>query len=375
MPAPLNELGILVIGGGIGGLTSAIALRKAGHTVTVIERDPTWSVYGVGIIQQSNVLRAAQELGLLDGYLAAGVGFDAVEIFLPSGQKVARIPGHPVAEGLPANLGIGRRALHKLLGDAALAAGAEIRLGVTATAIEDTGAAVDVTFSDGSAGTFDIVIGADGVYSQTRAMVMPDAEKPEFTGQAVWRYNFPRPADLDALQVYNGPTGVGLVPISADLMYMYVTTPEPDNPRYPTAGIAAVMREKLAGTSAAIRALAEQITDDEGVVYRPLEGMMLYGDWHKGRVVLLGDAVHATTPHLGQGAGMAFEDSIVLADELGKAATPEEAFVAYRARRFERCRYIVEKSLAICHGQIGKGPPVDNAQATAEMFAVVSQPI
>jgi catechol 2,3-dioxygenase-like lactoylglutathione lyase family enzyme len=80
--------------------------------------------------------------------------------------------------------------------------------------------------------------------------------------------------------------------------------------------------------------------------------------------VLLGDAVHATTPHLGQGAGMAIEDSIVLADELTRADTPEDAFTAYRARRFERCAYIVRESLAICHGQIGKGPPVDNAKAT-----------
>jgi 2-polyprenyl-6-methoxyphenol hydroxylase-like FAD-dependent oxidoreductase len=206
-------------------------------------------------------------------------------------------------------------------------------------------------------------------------MLLPHAEKPEFTGQAVRRYNFPRPADLDALQVYNGPTGVGLVPISNELMYMYVTTPEPYNPRYPTAGLAGVMRAKLAGTAPAIRALAEQITDDDAVVYRPLEAMLVSGPWHKGRIVLLGDAVHATTPHLGQGAGMAIEDSVVLAEEIGRADNPEQAFIAFRARRIERCRYIVEKSLAICHGQIGKGPPVDNAKATAEMFDMVSQPI
>ena len=205
--------------------------------------------------------------------------------------------------------------------------------------------------------------------------MLPDAEKPEFTGQGVWRYNFPRPADLDALQVYNGPTGIGLVPISNDLMYMYVTTPEPDNPRYPTKGLAGVMRAKLAGTAPAIQALAKQITDDEAVVYRPLEAMLVSGPWHKGRIVLLGDAVHATTPHLGQGAGMAIEDSLVLAEEIGRADNPEQAFAAFRARRFERCRYIVEKSLAICRGQLGKGPAVDNAKATAEMFDVVSQPI
>ena len=371
----MDNLRILIIGGGIGGLTSAIALCRDGHAVTVIERDPTWSVYGVGIIQQSNVLRAAQALGILEGYLAAGVGFDAVEIFIPSGHKVARVPGHPVAPGLPVNLGIGRPALHALLGDTAIAAGAEVRLGLTAQSLDDTGAAVNATFSDGSHGTWDLVIAADGVHSTTRTRVLPEAQAPEFTGQSVWRYNFPRPADLDALQVYNGPTGVGLVPISESLMYMYVTTPEPNNPRYPTEGLAARMRAKLAGTAPAIQALADTITDDHGVVYRPLEVNLVTGPWHKGRVVLLGDAVHATTPHLGQGAGMAIEDSVVLAQEIAAADTPEQAFAAYRDRRFERCRYIVEKSLAICHGQIGKGPPVDNAAATAEMFDVVAQPI
>jgi 2-polyprenyl-6-methoxyphenol hydroxylase-like FAD-dependent oxidoreductase len=371
----LEAQNILVVGGGIGGLTAAIALRGAGHSVTVIERDPTWSVYGVGIIQQSNVVRAMAQLGLLDDYLSAGVGFDAVEIFLPHGAKVARVPTPPLVPGKPANVGIGRPALHKVLGDRTLASGAQVRLGVTADTLADDGAGVDVRFSDGTAQRYDLVIGADGVYSQTRKAIFPDSADPAFTGQAVWRYNFPRPADLDVLQVYNGPTGVGLVPVSDRLMYMYVTTPEPGNPRYPREGLAATMRGKLAGTAPAIQALAAQIVDDEGVVYRPLEVLLVEGPWHRGRVVLLGDAVHATTPHLGQGAGMAIEDSIVLAQEIARADTPAQAFTAYRDRRFERCAYIVRESLAICHGQIGKGPPVDNAKATHAMFEVVARPI
>ena len=371
----MQNLSILIIGGGIGGLTAAISLRRDGHAVTVIEKDPNWAVYGVGIIQQGNVLRAMHQLGLLDDYMEASVGFDFVAIHAPDGTQVAKVPSPRLVEGYPANVGIGRPALHKVLGDRTIAAGAEVRLGVTATEIEDDGEGVTVRFSDGSEGRYDIVIGADGVYSDTRQKVLPEAEKPEFTGQAVWRYNLPRPADLDALHVYNGPTGVGLVPISDELMYMYVTTPEPGKPWYDKDGLAQVMCEKLANTSPQIRELAEHITDDDGVVYRPLEELLVSGPWSKGRVVLLGDAVHATTPHLGQGAGMAIEDSIVLAQELAKADTPEQAFAAYRERRFERCRYIVESSLAICHGQLGKGPPVDNHKATAEMFEVTAQPI
>ncbi|MDK2766576.1 MAG: FAD-dependent oxidoreductase [Sphingomonas sp.] len=366
---------ILVIGGGIGGLTAAIALRAKGFDVTVIERDPDWSVYGVGIIQQSNVIRAMAQLGLIDEYVASGVGFDAVEIYTPTGVKVARVPTPRLVDGYPANMGISRPALHKILGDRTIASGAKVLLGVTATKLRDDGAGVDATFSNGEQARFDLVIGADGVYSQTRAALFPELTGPQFTGQAVWRYNLPRPADLDALHVYNGPTGVGLVPVSEALMYIYVTTPEPDNPRYPRAGLAAVMRSKMAGCAPYIRELSELVTDDDGVVYRPLEGMLVEGEWHRGRIALLGDAVHATTPHLGQGAGMAIEDSLVLADELPRHDDVDAALTAYRNRRFDRCAYIVRSSLAICMGQLGKGPPVDNAKATHEMFEVVAQPI
>jgi 2-polyprenyl-6-methoxyphenol hydroxylase-like FAD-dependent oxidoreductase len=239
----------------------------------------------------------------------------------------------------------------------------------------DDGDGVAVTLSDGSAARYDLVIGADGVYSQARATIFPDAAKPEYTGQAVWRYNLPRPPELDALHAYNGPTGVGLVPMSADLMYLFATTPEPENPWYPRDGLTARMREKLSSCAPVIRDLAEHITDDDGVVYRPLETLLLEGPWHRGRIVLLGDAVHATTPHLGQGAGMAIEDSIVLSEELVRHDYLETALTAYRERRFARCAYIVRSSIAICMGQIGKGPAVDNAKATHEMFGVVAQPI
>jgi 2-polyprenyl-6-methoxyphenol hydroxylase-like FAD-dependent oxidoreductase len=158
-------------------------------------------------------------------------------------------------------------------------------------------------------------------------------------------------------------------------MYMFVTTPEPGNPRYPHEGIAAVMRAKVPKAAPAIAALADGITDDSGVVYKPLECIFLEGPWHERRVVLLGDAVHATTPHLGQGAGMAIEDSIVLAEELARADTPEEAFTRYRSRRFERVEYIVRNSREICDGQLGHRPPVNQAHATRDMFEVAALPI
>lgn len=371
----MQNVKVFVIGGGIGGLSSATALSQRGFTVDVIEQDAEWSVYGVGIIQQGNVLRAVNALGLLAQYVDAGVGFDAVEIYAPNGAKLARVPSPRLLPDYPANVGVSRRALQQVLADGARNAGASIRLGVTVDSLVDDGEGVSVRFSDASEERYDLVIGADGVYSQTRQMVFPEASGPAYTGQAVWRYNLPRPQDLDALHVYNGPIGAGLVPISQDLMYLYITTPEPSRPRFAEDQLAAEMRARMANCAPVIRELAEQITDNSEVVYRPLDVLLMEQPWHKGRVVLLGDAVHATTPHLGQGAGLAIEDGLVLAEEMATADRIEDALAAYFARRFDRCAAIVRSSLAICKGQLGEAPPVDNAKATAEMFALTAQPI
>lgn len=364
---------ILIIGGGIGGLTSAIALRARGFDVDVVERDPNWGVYGVGILQQSNVVRAMNDLGVLEDYLGAGFGFDHVDVYAPGGQHVAQVPSPRLVAEFPANVGISRPALHKVLGDRTIADGAVVKLGLTVATLIDDGGGVDIVLSDGTAKRYDLVIGADGLYSATRAMIFPDTPAPAFTGQGVWRYNLPRPDDLVSLRTYQSDVGVGLVPLSNDIMYMFVTTPE-DGSRYSRDGLAAAMRAKLTGSAPAIAALGDAIVDDDQVVYRPLETLFIRGPWHKGRVVLLGDAVHATTPHLGQGAGMAIEDSIVLAEELARAANPPEAFANFQARRFDRCEFIVKTSLALCRAQVERRPH-DQAAAMRQMFEVVSAPL
>jgi 2-polyprenyl-6-methoxyphenol hydroxylase-like FAD-dependent oxidoreductase len=288
---------------------------------------------------------------------------------------VAKIPTPRLVDGAPSNLGIGRRALHRVLGSRAKSAGADIRLGVTAQVLNDDGKGVDARFSDGRAGRYDLVIGADGYNSQTRSMIFPEASTPQFIGQSVWRYNFVKPPEVTCLRAYEGPIGYGLVPLSDSLMYIFVTTPEPGNPRYPKDQLAAAMRSKLTVVPPDIARLREQITDNNEVVYRPLEWLFLEGDWYKGRVVLLGDAAHATTPHLGQGAGMAIEDSIVIAEELTAKDSVAAAFRAYQQRRYDRCKYIVDASISICRSQLGTGPRVEQAPATKAMFERIAQPI
>ena len=130
---------------------------------------------------------------------------------------------------------------------------------MTATRLHDDGSQVHATFSDGTDGSFGVVIGADGIYSQTRKTIFPDAPEPQFTGQSVWRYNLPRPEGFDALHVYNGPTGVGLVPMSNELISLYATTPEPGNPAFPRSGLAGRMRERLAACASGCVVRASEI--------------------------------------------------------------------------------------------------------------------
>ena len=263
---------ILIIGGGIAGLTSAIALHRKGFDVEIIEKDPKWSVYGVGIIQQSNVVRAMASIDLLDDYLSSAFGFDKVQVFLPDGKMVAEIPAPKLlGDKYPANLGILRTELQRVLGDRAKKLGAKIRLGITVDKLDDDGTGVNVTFSDGSTGRYEMVIGADGVNSLTREQIFPDGPKPEYTGQCVWRYNFPRTDDVDCLQAYEGKNGMGLVPLSKDLMYMYMLSEEPADIRLDTEGLAEQMRQRMVGAAPAIAKLRDQIVNDEEVVLRPLK--------------------------------------------------------------------------------------------------------
>jgi len=370
---------VLVIGGGIGGLTAAIALRKKGLDVHVIERDPTWSVYGVGIIQQFNVVRAMKEIDALDEYMAVASGFDQSTLYVgPQGIKEAEFATPRLAgPDYPSNAGVRRKDLQTILGDAAKRAGAKISLGVTVEEMNDDGTGVDVTFSDDSAGRYDVVLGADGIFSQTRQTILPDAPKPSYTGQWVWRYNLPRPADLDGIQIFAGPCNAGLVPMTDDLMYMYLVSEMPEGAMLPVEGAAKAMRDAANAMMPApqLKPWIEQITDDAGVVARPMEVIFLEDEpWNVGRIGLLGDAVHASTPHLAQGAGMAIEDALVLAEELTKAE-PEEAFAAYRARRFKRVEFVAKNSVKIGDMQMGKIPPFDVGALTRDTMTLMAEPI
>lgn len=368
---------VLVVGGGIGGLCAAIALRREGVSVDLVEIKSDWTVYGVGIIQQSNVVREMARLGVLDRYLDAAYSFEDVGIYDLEGKPLARIPGQRLAGPQhPANVGISRLALHKVLSSTAIELGAGIRLGLSVETFEQDSQGVDVTFTDGTRGRYSLLVGADGVYSKIRTLMFGDKYQPRFTGQAVWRYNFPRDPSIDHLASYMGPGGnAGLVPLSDDLMYMFSTSHEPENPWYPPEQLAELMRERIGNIGGLVGSLREQIIDNSQVVYKPMEVVFVDEPWFKGRVLLIGDAAHATTPHLGQGAGMAIEDALVLSMELTLDGCMEDKLQRFMNRRFERCKFISEKSVLAGDREMARDQSFDRIGLTKQMLTLTAEPI
>lgn len=339
----------LIVGGGVGGMCAAIQLRKQGIDVTLVERNPDWAPDGAGITISGPTLRALREVGVLDEVLHQGGHWRAVDVCGSDGSVKVTVPIQPAigADDLPGAGGIMRPVLADILGHATQAAGAEVRLGVTFESMVQDEAGVDVTFTDGSCGRYDLVIGADGVHSSVRKIVMPDFPGPQFTGQGSWRAVVPRLRENST--IYMGrTTKAGMNPISATHCYLFVLDKREgmdfiDPAQWPEK--LAELLEEFGGQIGDVRdALRAGQSPDAKVLYRPLAGHMINGPWHRGRIVLLGDTVHATTPHLASGAGIAIEGALVLAEELGRRHYLEGALLAYAGRHYDRARLVVTAS-------------------------------
>lgn len=369
---------VLIVGGGIGGLALSIGLRRAGIEVEIAEIKQQWTVYHVGIIAQSNLIRGMVALGIADECVTAGFAYQGVRFCDANGHVLDESPGVKLAgPNYPGYLGLTRPALHNVLSAAARKAGAQFRLGVTVSELSQAESKVSVKFTDGSAHEYNLVVGADGLHSQIRTMIFDSHLVPRFTGEGVWRYNVPRPLDVDYGSIYTTREGpkAGLIPLTRDTAYIFRIGPESGNPRFPKNELADIMRERLKPFGGPIGELARWITDPELVVYRPLESVLAPAPWYRGRVALIGDAAHSITPHLGQGAAQAVEDAVVLADELCKDVSLKESLDSFVRRRFDRCKFILEASLQIGEWEMHPDPKADVASLMAKVAQTVVQPI
>lgn len=368
----------LVIGGGFAGMTAALRLHALGITVELVEMDAGWRSYGAGISLNGATLRVIRQLGLLEAFLAAGAVTDGVHIRAPNDAIVAELPTPRVAgPDIPGSAGIMRPALARILSDAVRATGIKLRLGQSFTDITETPTAVRVTFSDGTADSYDLVVGADGVYSAVRKALFPGAPPPKFVGQSVWRAVLPRPPEITTVTMWMGPRlKVGLNLVGAEETYLFLTEDRATNDFVPPETHLPTLKALLGQfASPLVRRLGAALTEASQIVYRPLEQLLLPRPWYRGRVVLIGDAVHSTTPHLAAGACIGVEDAVVLAEEIARAPDLTAALDAYQDRRWERCRMVVENSARLAEIEITGGSREEHAGLMKQSMIGLAQPI
>jgi 2-polyprenyl-6-methoxyphenol hydroxylase-like FAD-dependent oxidoreductase len=375
MPAVSN---VLVTGAGLAGTAMAIGLADAGIGVDLIDVKPEVGAVGSGITMQGNGLRELRRLGVWEAALAVGYPFDSLGLRAPdpAGTLLAEIPdARTGGPDLPATLGLPRPALARIMADRATAAGAKLRLGTRVSSLSHDGGGADVVFSDGSADRYDLVIGADGIRSATRAMI-GITDQPRPTGMGIFRAFGPRPASVTRTDLYyGGPSYIaGYCPTGENSLYAYIVEDARDRSALAPAERLAAMRSLAEAYHGPWDEIRATLTNPGTVSYTVFEELVVPAPWNRGRVVLIGDAAHACPPTLAQGGSQALEDAAVLTELLLSHDSPDEAlWAAFTARRFERAKTVVEASCQLGQWQLDHEQG-DVPGLIAAIAALVSQP-
>jgi 2-polyprenyl-6-methoxyphenol hydroxylase-like FAD-dependent oxidoreductase len=333
---------VLIVGGGVGGLTAATAFAQRGVEVLLIERRPSFAVPGVGLGQPANALRIYDALGLLPEILASGFIYDRMWIFDHDRKLIVEHKFLLGDERVPPVCALSRLRLHEILLAAAKRAGANVRTGITVSDIRDDAERVTVTFSDGRTDEFDLVAGFDGIRSATRHYLFGTAFTPRPSGYGGWRVQVKRHGDVRGMEFLQGiGSKTGAMPLADDLMYVFHIRPEAADAVFRREDHADLFRQRLAGYGSYVADVAAALDENSDIVYSPIEPLLLPWPWFRGRVVIGGDAAHTFPPHLTQGAAMAAEDGYVLAREViaGDGAL-EARLMRYCQMRYARCAFV-----------------------------------
>jgi 2-polyprenyl-6-methoxyphenol hydroxylase-like FAD-dependent oxidoreductase len=348
---------VLVVGAGLAGTATAIGLAAGGVAVDLIDVKPEINAVGSGITLQGNGLRELRRLAVLDEVLAAGYAFDTLGIRAPdpAGTLLAEIldvgSGGP---DLPATVGLPRPVLARILADRAATAGAKLRLGTTVRSLAQDRSGVDVVFSDGSAGRYDLVVAADGIRSATRRMI-GISDEPRPTGMGIFRAFGPRPDSVTRTDLYYGGRCyiAGYCPTGEATLYAYLVEDAQDRSAMAPAERLAAMRELAEAYHGPWDDIRVSLTDPHAVNYTWFEALVVPAPWNRGRVVLVGDAAHACPPTLAQGGAQALEDAAVLTELLlSRTVVDGELWSAFTGRRFDRAKAVVEASCQLGQWQL-----------------------
>lgn len=339
---------VLIIGAGIAGCSTAIALARQGIQVTLIDKQTEWRFQSSGIFVYSNGLAALGQLDVLDGILKSGFAVDnGKNIYLDHwGDPITDVYYPRGPNGEPAIVGIKRAEMHRVLASELHRLRVPIRLGLTVASLQ-TGSGTEpakTRFSDDSKGEYDLVIGADGIRSQVRNMVFGNIQ-PRSTGFGVWRSVHRRPADLrDKIMQMGIGKRLGIMPISDDHLYIFGTIPEPPNTWHEPQQWPALMRDQFREFQGPVRQFLDDIGPNSEVLYTLVEEVTAPLPWHRGRVLIIGDAAHASTPFMGQGGAMAIEDAVALGKLLALDEPLEVLLTRFENQRHPICKFVQDAS-------------------------------
>lgn len=344
----MNPGRVLIVGGGSAGLTAAINLRNGGWDVEVSELR-RGAVGGAALGLSSNALKPLRDIGLLDAVLAASTPNLHYHVCDYRGQTIVDIVRpQPDELGFPVNIVITRRDLNRILVAGAEKAGARFTHGCQIESIEQDADGVRVTFADGRKERYDAVIGSDGVGSTVRRLVWGHMEVGA-VGQYGLRWMTPERLSMTRGAFYVGKAGttLGLFPVSEGQTYVVLTLPKEGNFTTRTVvgreEILACLNEEFEGQYARdVAAGLPEASEIHGGYY---PSILVESPWHRGRVVLIGDAAHAMPPYSSSGAAMAIEDGAVLAEELKRAADWNAAMDGFTKRRWPRVRAVFEMAM------------------------------
>ena len=331
---PRRPRRVLIVGAGIGGLATATALGQRGWIVEVVEIKPDADVPGVGIGLGANGMRALRRIGVADKLLSVGYAQGSWKYYDRHGTLVYAEPMGSEPDGTPQATGLPRAELARVLGDAARSAGATVVHGTTITAIEQRHDKIEAATSTGGTGEYDLLVAADGIYSPTREWIHGPQALARFTGFAAWRVPLAAHPDVRESRLYQGfARKAGLALIGDNRMYLHLVLPQPARPCRDPSVAHTVVRQQLSegGFTGLIAEIAAEISEPDGIAYTPFEEVLLTPPWHVGNAVVIGDAAHSSMPHLGQGASMALEDAVVLAELLDDDGAVADLSIASRS--------------------------------------------
>jgi FAD-dependent urate hydroxylase len=334
-------LRILVVGAGIAGLGVARALRQRGFTTDVVEREPVWTHDGAGIYLPGNAARALRALGLESAVAERGSLITHQRLLDHRGRLLAEISLDDLWGDVGPCIALHRADLHEVL--ASHGDPVAVRMDVSVTRLDQQADSVTVEFGEAGTDRYDLVIAADGVHSVVRDHAgWDDAVRP--LGQLAWRFVTECPPELAAWTVLLGRDVTFLaVPIGRGEVYCYCDTPSEGTPRLEGDEVKGRLGELLTGFAAPVPAILDTLDPDDTVHVAPIEEVMLDG-WSRGSVLLIGDAAHATSPNMAEGAAMALEDGLVLAESLASGGGIAQTAARFQARRRPRTRWVLEQT-------------------------------